>query len=166
MPTLKNVRHEVLPGCCEWPESLGVLPTNLWQQKERRCAWGRVDETTRRAREGCRASKGARLESKLSREEALEWLSNLIRTPIGSVGKDSPLVQAYEEDSEGKVKVRLADKIAGMQTLSKMTGWFEPEKTQVSGDTLSAYVVALRARPIFELERPALSLENGGNGNQ
>jgi hypothetical protein len=51
--------------------------------------------------------------SELSREEALRWLSDLIRTPVGSVGKDSPLVQAYEEDSEGKVKVRLADKIAG-----------------------------------------------------
>ena len=48
--------------------------------------------------------------SELSREEALRWLSDLIRTPIGSVGKDSPLVQAYEEDSEGKVKVRLADR--------------------------------------------------------
>ena len=42
--------------------------------------------------------------SELSRAEALRWLSDLIRTPIGSVGKDSPLVQAYEEDSEGNVK--------------------------------------------------------------
>ena len=53
----------------------------------------------------------------MTREEALQWLADLIRTPIGSVGKDSPLVQAYEEDSEGNVKVRLADKIAGFQTL-------------------------------------------------
>jgi hypothetical protein len=104
--------------------------------------------------------------SELSREEALQWLSDLIRTPIGSVGKDSPLVQAYEEDSEGKVKVRLADKIAGMQILSKMTEWFEPERVRVSGDnSLNAYLLALRAQPIggdvIELERPVLPLKNG-----
>jgi hypothetical protein len=60
--------------------------------------------------------------SELSREDALRWLADLIRTPIGSVGKDSPLVQAYEEDSAGNVKVRLVDKIAGLQTLCRMTG--------------------------------------------
>jgi hypothetical protein len=47
-----------------------------------------------------------------------------------------------------------------------MTGWFEPEKIQVGGDTLSAYLVALRAKPIFEFERPALALESGGNGEK
>ena len=104
--------------------------------------------------------------SELSREEALRWLSDLIRTPIGSVGKDSPLVQAYEEDSEGKVKVRLADKIAGLQTLCRMTGWNEPEKIRVSGeDSLSAYLLELRSQPIgwpiLPLERHQLSLENG-----
>ena len=37
--------------------------------------------------------------SEITRQEALRWLADLIRTPIGSVGKDSALVQAYEEDS-------------------------------------------------------------------
>ena len=37
--------------------------------------------------------------SEFTRQEALRWLADLIRTPIGSVGKDSALVQAYEEDS-------------------------------------------------------------------
>jgi hypothetical protein len=105
--------------------------------------------------------------SELSREEALRWLSDLIRTPIGSVGKDSPLVQAYEEDSEGKVKVRLADKIAGLQTLCRMTGWNEPDQVRLSGtDSLSAYLLELRAQPmsgpILPPERHQLSLENGG----
>ena len=88
-------------------------------------------------------------------------------TPIGSVGKDSPLVQAYEEDSEGKVKVRLAAKIAGLQTLCRMTGWNEPDQVRLSGnsDTLSAYHLELRSEPIsgpiLPLERHQLSLENG-----
>jgi hypothetical protein len=106
--------------------------------------------------------------SELSREEALQWLSDLIRTPIGSVGKDSPLVQAYEEDRAGNVKVRLADKIAAMQTLCRMTGWNEPDQVSLSGtDTLSAYLLELRAQPIsgpiLPLEGQQLSLENGEN---
>ena len=52
-------------------------------------------------------------------------------------------------DSARKVKVRLADKISGMQQLSKMTGWNEPERVEVSGDTLSRYIIELRKEPIF-----------------
>ena len=35
-----------------------------------------------------------------------------------------------------KAKVRLADKISGMQQLSKMIGWNEPERVEVSGRAL------------------------------
>ena len=87
--------------------------------------------------------------SEITRQEALRWLADLIRTPIGSVGKDSALVQAYEEDSAGNVKVRLADKISGMQQLSKMTGWNEPERVEVSGDTLSRHIIELRKEANF-----------------
>jgi hypothetical protein len=110
--------------------------------------------------------------SELSREEALRWLAALIRAPAGSVGKDSPLVQSYEEDSEGNVKVRLADKIAGLQTLCKMVGWNKPERVELgASDTLHAYILELRARPIGtdvieleptqQLETASVKLENG-----
>jgi Terminase small subunit len=110
--------------------------------------------------------------SELSREDALRWLADLIRTPIGSVGKDSPLVQAYEENSEGNVKIRLADKIAGLQTLCRMTGWNEPEQVRLSGtDSLSAYLLELRAQPIgggaiLPLERHALPLGKRENSEE
>jgi len=110
--------------------------------------------------------------SELSREDALRWLADLIRTPIGSVGKDSPLVQAYEENSEGNVKIRLADKIAGLQTLCRMTGWNEPEQVRLSGsDSLSAYLLELRAQPIgggaiLPLEHHALPLGNRENSEE
>ena len=108
--------------------------------------------------------------SELSREEAMRWLADLIRTPIGSVGKDSALVQAYEEDSAGNVKVRLADKIAGLQILCRMTGWNEPDQVRLStNDSLSAYLLELRAQPlgggsVLPLERAVLPLESGSNG--
>jgi hypothetical protein len=101
----------------------------------------------------------------------MRWLADLIRTPIGSVGKDSALVQAYEEDSAGNVKVRLADKIAGLQTLCRI-GWNEPVQVRLSTtDTLSAYLLELRAQPIrggpiLPLERHALPMGNGENSEE
>ena len=79
-------------------------------------------------------------------------------------------MQAYEEDSAGNVKVRLADKIAGLQILCRMTGWNEPDQVRLSTtDSLSAYLLELRARPfgggsVLPLERAVLPLESGSNG--
>jgi hypothetical protein len=95
MPTLKNVRHEKF---CQ-----GVASGLSHSESYRRiCGNNRntdVHGAERMKRPGVRErvaelQKEHDSKSKLSREEALEWLSNLIRTPIGSVGKDSPLVQA------------------------------------------------------------------------
>ena len=89
---------------------------------------------------------------------------------MAAVDSRGDRVQAYEEDSEGNVKVRLADKIAGFQTLCRMTGWNEPDQVRLSGtDSLSAYLLELRARPfgggsLLPLERAVLPLENGSNG--
>ena len=56
-------------------------------------------------------------------------------------------MQAYEEDSEGNVKVRLADKIAGFQTLCRMTGWNEPDH--------------VRRAPLIASQRISRSFERG-----
>jgi hypothetical protein len=104
--------------------------------------------------------------SQLTRDQAIEWLTNLIQTPIASVGPDSPLVQSYETDSAGNVKVRLADKISGMQQLSKMTGWNEPERFAVSADdSLTRYILALRREPIGGAGE-VLELENGEDSSE
>ena len=169
MPVLKNVKHEKFAQLC----ATGLSRAEAY----RRVAGVRAGKNSDANSDDWLNARGVRQriqelqeqsakKSELSREEALKWLTDLIQTPIGSVGKDSPLVQAYEEDSEGNVKVRLADKIAGMQTLCRMTGWNEPEKIRVSGeDSLSAYLLELRSQPIgwpiLPLERHQLSLENG-----
>jgi hypothetical protein len=104
--------------------------------------------------------------AQMSRDEAIEWLTNLIQTPIGSVGPDSPLVQSYETDSAGNVKVRLADKISGMQQLSKMTGWNEPERFALNADdSLTRYILALRREPIGGAGE-VLEFENGEDSSE
>ena len=168
MPVLKNVKHEKFAQLC----ATGLSRAEAY----RRVAGVRAGKNSDANSDDWLNARGVRKRiqqlqernaerSEITREEALQWLADLIRTPIGSVGKDSPLVQAYE-NSEGDVKIRLADKIAGLQTLCRMTGWNEPDQVRLSGtDTLSAYLLELRAQPmsgpILPLERHQLSLENG-----
>ena len=173
MPVLKNVKHEKFAQLC----ATGLSRAEAY----RRVAGVRAGKNSDANSDDWLNARGVRKRiqelqernaerSEITREEALQWLADLIRTPIGSVGKDSPLVQAYEEDSEGKVKVRLADKIAGLQTLCRMTGWNEPDQVRLSTtDSLSAYLLELRAQPfgggsVLPLERAVLPLESGSNG--
>ena len=49
---------------------------------------------------------------------------------------------------------------AGAQ-LQKMCGWNEPEKLELSSDTLSHYLLELRKQPFFG--GPVIELENGSS---
>ena len=175
MPILKNVKHEQFAQLC----ATGLSRAEAY----RRVAGARAGKNSDANSDDWLNARGVRKRiqglqernaerSEITREEALQWLADLIRTPIGSVGKDSPLVQAYEEDSEGKVKVRLADKIAGFQTLCRMTGWNEPERVRLSAEnSLSAYLRELRAQPIgggpiLPIEGRALQIGNAKNGEE
>jgi hypothetical protein len=175
VPVLKNVKHEKFAQLC----ATGLPRAEAYRRVSGARAGKNADANSddwlnaRGVRKRIQELQERNAErSELSREEALRWLSDLIRTPIGSVGKDSPLVQAYEEDTAGNVKVRLADKIAGLQTLCRMTGWNEPDQVRLSGtDSLSAYLLELRAQPIgggpvLPLERHALPLGNGENNEE
>ena len=170
MPILKNVKHEQFAQLCATGLSRAESYRRVAGERAGKNSDANGDDwlNARGVRERVQELQERNAErSEITREEAMRWLADLIRTPIGSVGKDSALVQAYEEDSEGKVKVRLADKIAGLQTLCRMTGWNEPNHVRLSGtDSLSAYLSELRAQPmsgpILPLERHQLSLENGG----
>ena len=175
MPILKNVKHEKFAQLC----ATGLSRAEAY----RRAAGARAGKNSDANSDDWLNARGVRerikelqeqsaKKSELSREEALKWLTDLIRTPISAVCKDSPLVQAYQENSEGNVKVRLADKIAGLQTLCRMTGWNEPDQVRLSGtDSLSAYLLELRAQPIgggpvLPLEGHALPLGNGENNEE
>jgi hypothetical protein len=107
--------------------------------------------------------------SEMSRTELLAFYAEVIRTPADQVPPGSPVIQAYEQDSEGRVKLRLCDKVQAGAQLCRMTGWNEPQQVRLSTtDSLSAYLLELRAQPIsgpiLPLERHQLSLENGENG--
>jgi Terminase small subunit len=106
--------------------------------------------------------------SQMTREELLDFYAEVIRTPADSVPSGSPVIQAYETTESG-YKIRVCDKIAAGAQLQKMTGWNEPERVELTGDSLNAYIIALRRRPIgggevLELENGESELENNENG--
>jgi hypothetical protein len=106
--------------------------------------------------------------AQMTREELLVFYAEVIRTPADQVPAGSPVIQSYEQDGEGRVKLRLCDKVMAGAQLCRMCGWEKPTKFSLSGgDTLSAYLVALRRMPfgggrVIDLENgsPA-ELENG-----
>ena len=171
MPVLKNVKHEKFAQLC----ATGLSRAEAY----RRVAGVRAGKNSDANSDDWLNARGVRKRiqelqernaerSEITREEALQWLADLIRTPIGSVGKDSPLVQAYEEDTAGNVKVRLADKIAGFQTLA---GWrLERSRSSSTGVMIASQRISeLRAQPfgggsVLPLERAVLPLESGSNG--
>ena len=172
MPVLKNVKHEKFAQLCASGLPRAAAYRRVAGPRAGKNSDANSDDwlNARGVRERIQELQERNSErSEITRQEALRWLADLIRTPIGSVGKDSALVQAYEEDSAGNVRVRLADKIAGMQTLCRMTGWNEPEQVRLSsGNSLTAYLLELRSQPLsggsaLPIERPVLPLQNGEN---
>ena len=58
--------------------------------------------------------------AQLTRDELLAFYAEVIRTPADQVPAGSPVIQAYEQDGEGRVKVRVCDKVAAGAALARM----------------------------------------------
>ena len=59
------------------------------------------------------------------RDEAVQYLVEILKTPIGEVTVDHRLAQSYDAKSG---KIELPNKLGAMQLLAKMCGWNEPER--------------------------------------
>ena len=65
----------------------------------------------------------------LSRDEAVQYLVEILKTPIGEVTADHRLAQSYDAKSS---KVELPSKLGAMQLLAKMWAGRAPEATRSS----------------------------------
>jgi Terminase small subunit len=75
----------------------------------------RIEELRARNAEKCQ----------LSRDEVIQYLVEILKTPIAEVTADHRLAQSYEPKSG---KIELPNKLGAMQLLAKMCGWQAPEK--------------------------------------
>ena len=113
--------------------------------------------------------------SEMTRQEALQWLSAVIRTSPSEVTKSSSLCQVYEETPDGTIKLRIVDKVVALQQLARMCAWNSPELLLEigAGDSLRNYLLELRRQTLGagemssmagEQAAPIIELENGVNG--
>ena len=78
----------------------------------------RIEELRARNAEKCQ----------LSRDEAVQYLVEILKTPIGEVTADHRLAQSYGAKSG---KIEFPNKLGALQLLAKMCGWNEPEEARV-----------------------------------
>lgn len=76
-----------------------------------------------------------------TKQECLEFLTAVLRTPIGQVGDDSPLCQEIAYTDSGTRK-KMPGKIEAVRELSKLAGYNEPEPVDVPGLSKIAAVLA------------------------
>ncbi len=65
-------------------------------------------------------------------QELLEYLTAIVRTPIGEVVPSSPLCQSYEAN-ETREKITMPSKLAAVQELCRLQGFYPADKMQLSG---------------------------------
>ena len=97
----------------------------------------------------------------LSREQTIEFLCNVISTSAAKVDADSSLVQSAEFENGQPVKLRIPDKIAAVKELTKMCGWAQPNRIELSTrDTLAEFIDSIRQAP----RRPGMAAYAEDNG--
>lgn len=97
-------------------------------------------------------NKEVEMSAVLSRQERMEWLSDVVRTPIGKVDENSSLCQSHsvtESEFGSTIKVTMPSKLAAITELNKMDGAYEPEKIEVKSElSFSALLKSLPSDPL------------------
>jgi hypothetical protein len=81
----------------------------------------------------------------LSREQTIEFLCNVIKTSAANVEAESSLVQSVEFVDGKPVKLKIPDKIATAKELTRICGWAQPNRIELSTtDTLAEFIASIR----------------------
>ena len=69
--------------------------------------------------------------SKLSRDEAIGILVDIIRTPVGHIHEGHSLAQEFRSTPAGTF-IKMPGKLEAMDKLAKLLGWYDPEANEVN----------------------------------
>ena len=147
---LKNVRHEKFAQCV----ASGLSGADAYRQAAEysgKQADGNAANWMKRpgVRERIAELKEANSRrATLSREQTIEFLCSVIGTSAAKIEADSPLVQSAEFVDGKPVKLKIPDKIAAVKELTKMCGWAQPNRIELSArDTLAEFIDSIRQAP-------------------
>lgn len=89
----------------------------------------------------------------MSKQERMEWLSRVVRTPINSADGESDLCQEYTEtqgDTFSSTKYKMPSKIQAIQELNRMDGAYEPEKVETTVSVVGSVLAGILSSPIIK----------------
>lgn len=84
----------------------------------------------------------------LKRENLARHLYAVVMTPIGELDANSPLVQEFSIDREGRKRIKMIGKIESARLLCEMMGWKEPEQHVIEAGPRHLDAIRARAREI------------------
>jgi phage terminase small subunit len=141
--TLKNARHEkfarlVADGAQKGEAYKKVFPgARKWKRQSvwvKSCCLSKRPEVAERIKELQTIEADKTIASKT---ELAQFMTRIVRTPIGEVNEDSDLAQEKttrtipgKEDDTVVEKIRMPDKLGAAERLSKLMGYDEPEKSE------------------------------------
>lgn len=80
-----------------------------------------------------------------SKKELAEFLTEVIRTPAGTIDEEHKLCQSFKF-TKGERSLKIPDKIKAAERLSKLMGYDKPEQVKVeAGDSLQKLFDEIRA---------------------
>ncbi len=92
-----------------------------------------------------------RKSAQITCEELVTWLCAVIRTPIGELDTDSPLVQEFSanalRETVIRTRVKMVGKLEACKQLAALMGWNEPEQIKIDAtDRLAGLLQKIRER--------------------
>ena len=155
MPVLKNVKHEKFAQLC----ASGLSRSEAY----RKAAGARAGKNSDANSDDWLNARGVReriqelqernsRKSEMTREELLTFYADVIRTP--AVGSRWLAGHSAYEMTESGPEIRICDKAAAGAQLAKMCGWNEPDKVEMSADSLTSYLRELRSRSLGDYGQP------------
>ena len=128
MPVLKNIRHEKFAIAMAQGSTAIDAYTIAGYSPDRGGACNLSAKPSVRARiEELR--EAAASEAVLTLAEAQQFLSRVVKTPIGKVDEMSELAQEVRYDETGRT-IKMPRKLEAITQLAKINGWYAPEKSE------------------------------------
>lgn len=127
MNPLKNVRHEKFAQALACGKTLEVAHREAGYSGNRSVASRLLKDANICNRIKELQEETAKTEA-ITREEIVQFLADVIKTPAGEVHKSHPLCQSFK-DTEDCNEIKIPDKLGAISHLLKMIpGWSVPEK--------------------------------------
>lgn len=91
--------------------------------------------------------KEASKECRWIKRDALNFLADVLETPIGSVYQSHNLAQEYQEATERSgARIKMPSKMDALDKMARLCGWYEAEKHDVQMNDLRQIIASARAK--------------------